>query len=120
MVTRLVAFVLFLGGVMFSAGSAMAATANSAPEPVGSDVSAAVTCYVAPKAGVSSVNVRRTASATAERIGIMYPGQRAVASCSATSGGSYTACGGSSTWWVRVTWNGATGYVAQRCVDWYY
>jgi hypothetical protein len=98
------------------------ASAAPAPAPVGdSEVSpAAATCYVSPKSGVSAVRVRLRANNTSTIIGTIQPGQRAVASCGATSGGSYTACGGTSTWWIQVTWNGRTGYVAQRCVNWYY
>jgi hypothetical protein len=96
-----------------------ASAAPPAPVPSG-DASVSKTCYVSPKKGVDGVNVRLRANASSTRLGVIQPGQRAVASCSATQGGSYTACGGTSNWWIKVTWSGRSGFVAQRCVDWYY
>lgn len=94
-------------------------SAGGRPQAEASTAVAATTCYVTPKAGVNAVRVHTQPSVTSTRIGIIYPGQRAVASCSATAGGYYSDCGGS-TWWIRVTWSGRTGYVAWRCVNWTY
>ncbi|WP_170185011.1 hypothetical protein [Saccharothrix texasensis] len=101
--------------------SSASAASSAAPTPTGQSVdrSAVPACYVTPKAGVSGVNVRLRTNAGSTRLGIIQPGQRAAASCEATSGSSYTACGGTSSWWIQVQWDGRTGYVAQLCVDWY-
>lgn len=102
--------------------SSASAASTAAPEPTGhtatgrSDLPA---CYVTPKSGVSGVNVRLRTNDGATRLGVIQPGQRAAASCDATSGSSYTACGGTSNWWIQVQWDGRTGYVAHLCVDWY-
>lgn len=80
---------------------------------------AAAACYVTPAPNVDAVAVRTQPNTGATRIGLIYPGQRASSACSATAGGSYSCPRGSSTWWVKVTWNGRAGYVAERCVYWY-
>ncbi|MER5267808.1 hypothetical protein ABTZ99_37485 [Actinosynnema sp. NPDC002837] len=107
--------------MMALAPSSASAASIAAPAPAAhavdrSDVPA---CYVTPKSGVSGVNVRLRTNEDSTRLGIIQPGQRAAASCDATSGSSYTACGGTSSWWIQVQWDGRTGYVAHLCVDWY-
>ncbi|KOX22516.1 hypothetical protein ADK67_23975 [Saccharothrix sp. NRRL B-16348] len=107
--------------MMALAPSSASAASLAAPAPTGYavDRSAVPACHVTPKSGVSGVNVRLRANDDSTRLGIIQPGQQAPAACEATSGGSYTACGGTSDWWVQVKWDGRTGYVAQLCVDWY-
>jgi hypothetical protein len=103
-----------------------ASAAQNPPVPKGTSATssadvaaaAAATCYVVPAPGVDAVSVRTQPKTSATRTGLIYPGQRASASCAATAGGSYTCPRGSSTWWVKVTWNGRAGYVAERCVYW--
>ncbi|GAB3797143.1 SH3 domain-containing protein [Micromonospora zhanjiangensis] len=122
----LVVFLVAALGMPVTAANAAAPydrpdTAPAAVAAIPTAGALARTCYVSPKKGVSAVAVRRTASTSGTRIGLMYPGQRATAACSATRGGSYSACGsGSSPWWIKITWKGARGYVAQRCVNWTY
>ncbi|MGH3714912.1 MAG: SH3 domain-containing protein [Micromonosporaceae bacterium] len=89
----------------------------AAPTPTGNEVGIQAGCHVHPKGDL--VNIRRYPRTSAERIGILYSGNQADALCDAVSGGSYTACGGTSSWWVPVNWNGARGYVAWRCVYWH-
>ncbi|MGH3656651.1 MAG: hypothetical protein ACRDUA_08320 [Micromonosporaceae bacterium] len=101
---------------------ALASAAEKAPQPVAStssngDVGTLAGCNVTPKGDL--VNIRRYPRTSASRIGILYAPRHADALCDAVSGGTYTACGGTSSWWVPVNWNGARGYVAWRCVHWY-
>ena len=108
-------------GILLPAGASAAELA--APQPFTVTVvnpnSPDATCYVTPKSGVSAVLVRLSPNTGGTPIGQINYGQTATASCSATSGGSYTACGGSH-WWVgNVAWNGYHGYVAWACVNWY-
>jgi hypothetical protein len=112
---------LIIFAMMALVPSSASAATTTAPAPTAHAVerSEVPACYVTPKSGVSGVNVRLRANDESTRLGIIQPGQRAAASCDATSGSSYTACGGTSKWWVQVQWNGRTGYVAHLCVDWY-
>src|SRR5438552_2327001 len=108
-------------GLVLPANASAATLA--APVPHANSASAtpgpAATCHVTPKSGVSAVLVRQRATTGSPAIGQINHGQSAVASCSATHGASYTACGGTSFWWVGgVRWNGSTGFVALQCVDW--
>lgn len=129
MLCRFIALTLMLAlADLGTPTSVSAATNDQSPVPAASkgpassaDQNALVRhCYVTPKAGVDAVNVRSGASTASPRFGIINHGQRAAASCTATKGRSYKACGGTSPWWVRVTWLHRTGYVAWRCVNWYY
>lgn len=104
----LAAVIVFLV-MVFLPASASAAPAVESTEKA---------CYVTPKAGVRAVNVRLRPNNNSTRLGIIQAGQRAPASCDATEGASYTACGGTNSWWNQVTWSGRTGYVAHLCVDW--
>jgi hypothetical protein len=109
-------------GVMLPASASASTPAVSAPHAVSVSAPAipASTCYVTPKSGVSAVFVHTQHSVSSPRIGQINSGQTATASCTATSGGTYTACGGTSGWWVGgVRWNGSVGYVALLCVNWY-
>ncbi|NUT54052.1 MAG: SH3 domain-containing protein [Saccharothrix sp.] len=107
---------LFSAIIAFVAVGLLPATAAAAPaDSLRADAPA---CYVTPKKGVSAVNVRLRANPTSTKLGTIQSGQKAPASCDATKGGEYTACGGTSQWWIQVTWNDRTGYVAHLCVDW--
>ena len=102
--------------------AAAAGTESTAPARVtASDTRdvAALPCWVTPKAGTGATNIRRSPTTASERVGIIQEGQGADAVCNATYGGSYTACGGTSGWWVQVEWYGVWGYVALGCVVWY-
>ncbi|MET9230097.1 hypothetical protein [Lentzea sp. NPDC003310] len=118
---------LSLGTVLASIALVLApSTANAAAEPAATPAGVSVSgvgtaaCRVAPAPGVSGVNVRLRADAGSTRLGIIQPGQSAVADCSETTGKAYTACGGVNTpRWIGVTWNGRRGYVARWCVDWW-
>lgn len=115
---RLAVMFTFVAVTMFGLPAAGQA-APAAPQPAGGgDVTIQAGCHVHPKGDL--VNIRRYPRTSAERIGILYSGQRADALCDAVQGGSYTACGGTSSWWVPVNWNGARGYVAHLCVYWHY
>ena len=111
------AVILFVTTVLLPSS----ASAAGAPAPAGDPAarSAAPACHVTPKSGVSAVNVRLRTNTDSTRLGTIQPGERAPAACDAVEGGSYTACGSTSRWWIPVTWGGRTGYVAARCVDWF-
>lgn len=107
---------LFGAAIAFVVVVLLPSTASAAPAaPPRPD---APTCYVTPNALVSAVNVHLRADQGSTRLGIIQSGQRASASCIGTEGGSYTACGGTSTWWIKVIWNKRIGYVPYLCVDW--
>ncbi len=121
---------VFVAAALFSSGTAHARTVDPQPAPATGnqasvaeatqdDIRVLLGCWVTPKAGVDAVNARSAPNTSASRNGIINAGQTADADCVATSGGTYTACGGTSNWWVRVTWVG-TSYVALNCVNWYY
>lgn len=119
-----IAFVAMLGtGFQASASTPaevrMAAMGTEdAPRPDqanGQDLEAAA-CSVVAK---TAVKIRRSASTGSDALGQLNAGQSAAASCNATSGGSYTACGGTSKWWIYVTRGTTKGYVAWRCVNWH-
>ncbi|WP_156892994.1 hypothetical protein [Actinokineospora enzanensis] len=101
--TVVAATTLALGALVPATASASAAPAQS------------FACSVVAK---QTVIVRASANAGSTAKGQLNTGESSSASCSATSGGSYTACGGTSTWWIHVSARGG-GYVAQRCVNWY-
>ncbi|GLW89975.1 hypothetical protein Aglo03_07910 [Actinokineospora globicatena] len=62
--------------------------------------------------------VRASATTGSTAKGQLNTGDSSSAACTLTNGGSYSACGGSSSGWIHVTARGG-GYVAERCVDWY-
>ncbi|GAA3031349.1 hypothetical protein [Actinokineospora globicatena] len=97
-----------IAGAALALGALAPATATATPAH-------AYACTVVAK---QTVIVRASANTGSTAKGQLNTGDSSSASCSATSGGSYTACGGSSTWWIHVSARGG-GYVAQRCVDWY-
>lgn len=78
-------------------------------------------CYVRPKSGVGSVNIRNGPSTAYGVWGSIPQGGQSESVCYKVAGGSYTACGGESYWWIEVwpdSWT--TGkYVALNCVDFY-
>jgi hypothetical protein len=118
------AFVALLGAGTQAAAStdelvsnvAMAAESVPAPQPVAGDDVGANACWVVAK---TAVKIRASASTGSTALGQLNSGERATSSCSATSGGSYTACGGTSKWWVYVVKGSTKGYVAWLCVNWY-
>jgi hypothetical protein len=96
-------------------------TQGAAPTPAGVTNSSTYIdrrCHVEPKRGVDAVRVRVNPTTNSAAIGQLNPGQRAPADCSATSGSTYTACGGTSKFWIGVNFAGRRGYVVQRCVEW--
>ena len=64
---------------------------------------------------VESVKIHSTASTSSTSLGLFPKGARACAHEYKT-GGKYTACGGTSTEWRRITYKEITGYVADRCI----
>ena len=119
LVASLGALIVFV--MMALAPLSASATPLAAPTPTGhaADRSALPACSVTPKDGVSGVNVRLRTNDSSTRLGVIQPGQSAPAACEATEGSSYTACGGTSKWWIQVKWDDRTGYVAHLCVNWY-
>ncbi|WP_133884399.1 hypothetical protein [Glycomyces sp. NRRL B-16210] len=67
------------------------------------------------------VNQRLRADAGSTILGIIPAGTWVQASCTRVAGGTYTACGLSSDYWMEVFWNGKWGYSVWSCVqDWEY
>ncbi|WP_285662770.1 SH3 domain-containing protein [Actinorhabdospora filicis] len=120
----LVVLVLGVLALIASPLAAQASTGDLTPSGAPSvskghdDATVAAGCEV--KSKVAGLNVRRTASASATSIGQMQKGNTADAVCTGTKGGTYTACGVTFDQWIKVYWNGAWGYVASYCVDWYH
>lgn len=73
-------------------------------------------CFVEAK---TYVKIRTAPGKNYTAVAQLSPNQTLQASCHATSGGSYSDCGGSN-WWIAVTYNGDRRYVAHACVNWYY
>ena len=117
----LIVFVMMALLPSSASAASPAAPVPAAPASAGhtADRSDLPACYVTPKSGVGGVNVRLRTNDTSTRLGVIQSGQRAPAACAATSGSTYTACGGTSNWWIQVQWEKRTGYVAHLCVDWY-
>lgn len=108
-------------GLVLPASASAAPLVAPVPHAIAGSGTAGVanTCHVTPKSGVSAVFVHTQPNTGSNRIGQINHGQSAVAACTATHGGTYTACGGTSFWWVGgVRWNGAVGFVALQCVNW--
>lgn len=103
-----------------SSGGIESSAPHSRPSEKGGTGAAQTVCYVTPKAGVDAVLVRAAPTIHSSRLGQINAGQRANASCQLTAGAPYTACGGTSSSWVGVTWAGRAGYVALLCVDYNY
>ncbi|GGR79679.1 MULTISPECIES: SH3 domain-containing protein [Streptomyces] len=100
-----------IGATAFAIVPASAAPAQTA--------SAAATCYVHNNSS-SALNVRSGAGPSYSVIGTIAPkgklpcgslGEREV------TGGKYTACGGTSPYWMTVRINGVDGWVASACVS---
>lgn len=67
------------------------------------------------------VNQRLRADANSAILGIIPAGTWVQASCTRLAGGTYTACGLSSDYWMEVFWNGKWGHSVWSCVqDWEY
>lgn len=119
MATITAALVLSLG----SSAAATAATTPAPSSPVGvtaapADVEAQQSCRARFSANVSH---RASPNSSSTRYGIVPAGRWVPASCSITTGGSYTACGSTSNYWLRVYWNGSWGYSVYTCVtNWEY
>jgi hypothetical protein len=82
---------------------------------------AALPCNVTPRG--SYVNVRTGPGTGYYHYATLYYGSYADAVCSSTYGGYYNAAscaGGAGYYWVQVYFAGQYGYVAERCVYWYY
>lgn len=80
----------------------------------------ATACYVTPKSGVSSVNIRTEPYVDSSIRGYLYAGKNMPSNCSSVAGGYYTACGTTSNRWIFVNWDpdhfAHNGYVASGCV----
>lgn len=85
---------------------------------VPSTAAQAAPCTATPKAGVASVSVHRSPTSIPP-VGRLYAGQRADASCTAATGRTYTACGGTSKHWVKIARPGLSGFVPRLCIRWY-
>ena len=115
--------VALLMGVI-GAGSP-AAAAGPAPEaitatPAGRAARTPLNCEVTPAPGQGTINVRSGPRTSSEIRDYLQPGEFMPSQCSGVSGGSYTACGGTSTSWIEVYSSGLfSGYVARRCVTLY-
>ncbi|MFC3495228.1 hypothetical protein [Glycomyces rhizosphaerae] len=112
--------------VLLSLSSSATASAETTPVPTApagtsvspTDVDVQQTCRARFE---QAVNHRASPNTGSTRLGIVTANTWVPAACSRTAGGSYTACGTTSTYWVRVYWNGAWGYVAWSCIlDWEY
>ena len=67
------------------------------------------------------VNQRLRADAGSTILGIIPADTWVPASCTRIAGGTYTACGLSSDYWMEVFWNGKWGHSVWSCVqDWEY
>ncbi len=81
---------------------------------------AVMECEVTPAPGQGTINVRSSPTTSSAVVNYLQPGEFMESGCSGQSGGSYTACGGTSSSWVWVhlglNW---VGYVARRCVTLY-
>ncbi|SDD11273.1 hypothetical protein [Actinokineospora iranica] len=102
-------------GTVAAGTLAMGALAPATATATESTGQTAQACRVVAK---QAVIIRASASTGSTAKGQLNAGASSSASCTATDGGKYTACGGSSEWWVRVTASGG-GYVALRCVNWF-
>lgn len=111
--------------LILSLGSTAGASAQApqAPTPDGvsataNDVEIQQSCRARFSQGV---NHRASASTGSTSLGIVPANTWVPAACSITTGGSYTACGSTSSYWLRVYWNGRWGYSAYNCAsNWEY
>jgi len=107
------AFVLSLS----SSNAASAATEQAPTAPAGvsaapADVGVQQTCRVRVTA---TVTVRSLPSTNGTALGLIPAGTWVLADCVRITGGTYTACGLTSNYWLRVYWNGITGYIPWAC-----
>ncbi|MFI2758076.1 hypothetical protein ACH5A3_04230 [Streptomyces echinatus] len=65
---------------------------------------------------LETVIIRDRTSTSGTALAQLNKGQTASSPCQMYYGGSYTACGITSTRWVKVTKSGVTGYVVGTCV----
>ncbi|MFC4335296.1 hypothetical protein [Salininema proteolyticum] len=126
LLTALVVLAASVGLALSTASPTTAAPSAAAPpsEPTAAVVDAEVevlpdaSCRARFKQGVKH-RARATTNSTA--LGIIPKGRWVPATCSRVSGGKYSACGGSSSYWLKVKWNGRWGYSAWYCMkDWEY
>jgi|GEM_PF-3325009 len=73
-------------------------------------------CYVVSR--FDGLHIRERASKGSRSDGHLDAGQALPASCEVERGDYYRDCGGSD-WWIQVSYEGRTDYVAWACVDWY-
>lgn len=66
------------------------------------------------------LNLRSQPRSSSTALRWMPNGAIVTGDCITTNGGSYTACGGGSTVWTKVSYSGATGWGASRCVRFLY
>ena len=113
------ALVLSLGSTASaSAAAPQAPTAPISTSDAATDVDIQQTCRARFSQGV---NHRASASTGSTSLGIVPANTWVPAACSLTTGGSYTACGITTTNWLRVYWNGRWGYSAWACIaNWEY
>lgn len=111
--------------LLVSLGSTATAAAETAgaPAPTGTSVAATeVGAQQSCEARFSQgVNHRTSPNTSATIIGIIPAGRWVPAACSISTGSTYTACGATSNYWLRVYWNGRWGYSAWTCAsNWQY
>lgn len=102
---------------MLAAASAALLLPFVAPGTPASAARADIVCDVTPQAGRGTINVRNQASTSSPIVDYLQQGEYMDSDCTWVQGGSYTACGGTSSEWIRVHYYlFAFGYVARRCV----
>ncbi|MFF8730386.1 hypothetical protein ACF073_28485 [Streptomyces sp. NPDC015171] len=96
------------------AAAALAGTTLVAGGPaVAAPGTAAASCTAK---ALETVIIRDRTSTSGAALAQLNKGQTASSPCQMFYGGSYTACGITSTRWVKVTKSGVTGYVVGTCV----
>lgn len=107
--------------VVFSLSSTAAASAETlqaAPAPAGvSAASADVDIQQSCQARFAdNVNHRASASSGSTSLGVIPANTWVPASCTVDTGDSYSACGQTTFYWLRVYWNGSWGYSVYSCL----
>lgn len=112
------ALILSLGSTASASAQAPQAPAPGGVSATANDVEIQQSCRARFSQGV---NHRASASTGSTSLGIVPANTWVPAACSITTGGSYTACGSTSSYWLRVYWNGRWGYSAYTCAsNWEY
>ncbi|MFE7955055.1 MULTISPECIES: hypothetical protein [unclassified Streptomyces] len=96
------------------AAAALVGTAVVAGTPAVAQTNATASSCTAK--ALETVLIRDRTSTGGTALGQLNKGETASSPCQMYYGGSYTACGITSTRWVKVTKNGITGYVVGTCV----